>query len=600
MSHHGTNDTNDSIAAQMDEEEPYHGSMAEDVFESSHRRLAGGGGGHVHVQQRTPTTGLAGVDTQMGGGLNIAGRHSSISEGVASAGHPPVSQRDASAERNPSSVLVEDRMGEFNPAVGERERWAGTLGENSLMGMDGEHSTGERQELGRLQGGHMSVTGEQRLREQGVGRRERFGETTMAQSVMHESNLVYDTTGEENKDEGTNMKMEDENGQVPVRQRMRGVRRKEESQSDGSEGNGEHDVEDDGEHDVEHNQDNHGVPVIRQVPSEFAIVMGGQSENGDLGENDIEMRTTIPISIPRLTQSVRQPIEPTDSNMGCINVNDAVENDDDRMLGSGSFKNRPSDADIIAWENQIKQNAHERSMLIGDKVSLTKLVEEYDAPGSSGQFKANVMNLTSTYRSMRQSRGDGNCFFRAFIFSYLEHLAESGDMKERRRMVTRLSDIKGMLLAAGYDELVLEGPLELLLDLLESDSLTVEMLEKQLRTEDISNYIVFLLRIIASGEVKGRSEFFAPFITGMVGMGVDEFCAKCIDPMGEESDHIVLVALTNALQVPMRVVHVDGSARDDGQLDIKDFGCDDNGSGDGGDMVVHLLYRPGHYDILYT
>ena len=95
-------------------------------------------------------------------------------------------------------------MGEFNPVVGER--WAGTLGENSLMGMGGEHSTGERQDLGRLQGGgFMSVTGERR-REQGVVRRERFGETTMAQSVMHESNLVYDTAGDENKDEGTNMK----------------------------------------------------------------------------------------------------------------------------------------------------------------------------------------------------------------------------------------------------------------------------------------------------------------------------------------------------------------------------------------------------------
>ncbi len=544
----------------------------------------------MNAQQRTPTTGLAGVDPQMGGGLNITGGYNSMSEGVASAGHPQMSQRDASAERNPS-ILVEDRMGEFNPGMGDR--WAGTLGENSLMGMDGEHSTGERQ------------------REQGVGRRERFGETTMAQSVMHESNLVDETAGDENKEEGTNMKMDE--GDVPLQRGVRGgmkkaagaVRNGENSQSDGSEGNGEHGWEHGwehgGEHGGEHDGEEHGVHMIRQVPSEFAIVVGGQSENGDLGENDIEMRTTI----PRLerpdgpVQSVRQPIEPTDSNMGCININDAVDNDDDRLLGSGSFKNRPSDADIIAWENQIKQNAQESSMLIGDKVSLDQLVEEYTAPGSSEQFRANVLNLTGTYRSMRQSRGDGNCFFRAFIFSYLERLAESGNMKERKRMVSCLSGIKEMLLVAGYDELVLEGPLELLLDLLESDTLTVEMLEKQLRTDDVSNYIVFLLRIISSGEVKARSEFFAPFIMGMVGMGVDEFCAKCIDPMGEESDHIVLVALTNALQVPMRVVHVDGSTKEDGQLDIKDFGCDDRRAAGDGEIFVHLLYRPGHYDILY-
>ena len=195
----------------------------------------------------------------------------------------------------------------------------------------------------------------------------------MAQSVMHESNLVYDTAGDENKDEGTNMKMDGMcgggcgmGGQSPrARHEMRrtlGAMGRRGTASTG------------GEHDGEHDNDNHQrVHMIRQVPSEFAIVVGGQSENGDLGENDIEMRTTIPIPIPRLgvpNGPVRQPIEPTDSNMGCININDAVDNDDDRLLGSGSFKNRPSDADIIAWENQIKRTAHERSMLIGDKVSL--------------------------------------------------------------------------------------------------------------------------------------------------------------------------------------------------------------------------------------
>ena len=86
MSHHGTNDTNDSIAAQMDEEEPYHGSVAEGVIESS-RRLAVGGG-QVNALQRTPTTGLAGVDHQLGGGLNLRGRYSSVSEGGGVCGAP--------------------------------------------------------------------------------------------------------------------------------------------------------------------------------------------------------------------------------------------------------------------------------------------------------------------------------------------------------------------------------------------------------------------------------------------------------------------------------------------------------------------------------
>ena len=138
--------------------------------------------------------------------------------------------------------------------------------------------------------------------------------------------------------------------------------------------------------------------------------------------------------------------------------------------------------------------------------------------------------------------------------------------------------------------------MEMLSDILGSvPSLTVDALERQLRTEDVSNYLIFLLRIITSGEVKQNADFFAPFILGLVDMSVDEFCAKCIDPMGEESDHVVLVALTNALRVPMRVVYVDGR-EGRGDLDVKDFvpdGCSSK------DIHVHLLFRPGHYDILY-
>jgi hypothetical protein len=35
----------------------------------------------------------------------------------------------------------------------------------------------------------------------------------------------------------------------------------------------------------------------------------------------------------------------------------------------------------------------------------------------------------------------------------------------------------------------------------------------------------------------------------MSDLDVDTFCSRCVDPMGEESDHVQLVALTDALQV---------------------------------------------------
>lgn len=35
---------------------------------------------------------------------------------------------------------------------------------------------------------------------------------------------------------------------------------------------------------------------------------------------------------------------------------------------------------------------------------------------------------------------------------------------------------------------------------------------------------------------------------GLSDLDVATFCSKCVDPMGEESDHVQLVALTDALK----------------------------------------------------
>ena len=64
-----------------------------------------------------------------------------------------------------------------------------------------------------------------------------------------------------------------------------------------------------------------------------------------------------------------------------------------------------------------------------------------------------------------------------------------------------------------------------------------------------SGYLVWLLRMLTSTEIKARADFFAPFIMGLSDLDVRSFCDKWVDPMHEESDHVQLVALTDALQV---------------------------------------------------
>ena len=60
--------------------------------------------------------------------------------------------------------------------------------------------------------------------------------------------------------------------------------------------------------------------------------------------------------------------------------------------------------------------------------------------------------------------------------------------------------------------------------------------------------------------------------------------------MGKESDHIHIIALTGAMGVPIRVEYMDrGSGH---SVNAHDFP-------EGSTPKLCLLYRPGHYDVLY-
>ena len=61
--------------------------------------------------------------------------------------------------------------------------------------------------------------------------------------------------------------------------------------------------------------------------------------------------------------------------------------------------------------------------------------------------------------------------------------------------------------------------------------------------------------------------------------------------MAKESDQIHIIALTDALGVCVRVVYMDRGGNQ--SVNHHDF------PEDGSRPLVNLLYRPGHYDILY-
>uniref|UniRef100_A0A8C6YXN7 OTU deubiquitinase, ubiquitin aldehyde binding 1 n=1 Tax=Nothoprocta perdicaria TaxID=30464 RepID=A0A8C6YXN7_NOTPE len=103
-----------------------------------------------------------------------------------------------------------------------------------------------------------------------------------------------------------------------------------------------------------------------------------------------------------------------------------------------------------------------------------------------------------------------------------------------------------------------------------------------------SDYLVVYLRLLTSGCLQRHRPFFEQFLEG--GRSIKEFCQQEVEPMCKESDHIHVIALARALHVPVLVEYMDRG--EGGATHPHVFP-------EGARPRVHLLYRPGHYDILY-
>ncbi|CAH8299142.1 unnamed protein product [Eruca vesicaria subsp. sativa] len=146
--------------------------------------------------------------------------------------------------------------------------------------------------------------------------------------------------------------------------------------------------------------------------------------------------------------------------------------------------------------------------------------------------------------------------------------------------------------------------LEQLDDILQGseESISYEELVNRSRDQSVSGYIVMFFRFVTAGEIRTRAEFFDPFITGLSNTTVDQFCKSSVEPMGEESDHIHITALSDALGVAVRVVYLDRSSCDSGGVTVNHHDFVPVGTNEKEEACapfITLLYRPGHYDILY-
>jgi len=206
--------------------------------------------------------------------------------------------------------------------------------------------------------------------------------------------------------------------------------------------------------------------------------------------------------------------------------------------------------------------------------------------------------LAERHSKIRRCRGDGNCFYRAFGFAWFERLMASKNQTLRQSALYALDATKSLLNSAGYQSLVYEDPYDIVEEQMKAvanGERDEDMLLTIFQTDEISNYIVYYLRLITAAYLKLHREEYEPFLEFEIGM--DQFCTNFVEVMDQEADHIHVIALTKALKVPVEIAYMSGSDAME-QVNFHEFYPDEEVA-KGTLKPLVLLYRPGHYDILY-
>ncbi|KAJ8922477.1 hypothetical protein NQ315_007505 [Exocentrus adspersus] len=106
---------------------------------------------------------------------------------------------------------------------------------------------------------------------------------------------------------------------------------------------------------------------------------------------------------------------------------------------------------ILAQQRQIEKEISESTALVGDQEPIISLNNEYS---TDTVYQEKVKDLASKYKSIRKTRPDGNCFFRAFSYANIERLLDNKD--EFNDFYKLAEDSKEVLVQLGFQQFTVE------------------------------------------------------------------------------------------------------------------------------------------------
>lgn len=196
----------------------------------------------------------------------------------------------------------------------------------------------------------------------------------------------------------------------------------------------------------------------------------------------------------------------------------------------------------------------------------------------------------------------------AIGFGYFETLVKTGSKARVEAERQRLQDLNGYIESPGgvsayvFQDFADETFLLLrkVSELIGNPEQAMRELLEAFNTPDVSNSIMYHFRLLASAYLKGNRETYGAFVT--TGTGVDGYCQAVLERHNVEIDHLGLTLLVNVLLKPvgfvLEVAYLDRSPGSEVNMYRFPEEANNQHPSELG-PIIHLLYRPDHYDILY-
>ncbi|EEH49957.2 uncharacterized protein PADG_06036 [Paracoccidioides brasiliensis Pb18] len=257
-----------------------------------------------------------------------------------------------------------------------------------------------------------------------------------------------------------------------------------------------------------------------------------------------------------------------------------------------------ADPDHMA-EFQKLSNQYEPDLqgpLVGQKQSSSTITSEY--ANADPIYVAKTIALSHTHSHYRIMKGDGNCGWRAIAFGYFESLFNLRDAAKVTQELARMKSLNELLDSTGCQEHLYEMFVDATEELLTRISQEIEkgsyddsFLLQAFNDEYNSSSIIMHFRLVTSAWMKLNPSRYADFL----GIPLVDYCTRTIETVKSEIDQIGIQGLFDgvigASGFAIEILYLD---RSEGTQVTPHLLSPNNPI-----ATIMLLYRPGHYDLLY-